>query len=69
MDRINLKDHVLIERQWANEKMNVTGEMFKDKKKWGNCRKQFAFIVGSCACFLSFGIHNNMNIESVIEKL
>ncbi len=34
MGRINFKDHVLIKRQWANEKMNVMGEMFKDKKNW-----------------------------------
>ncbi len=37
--------------------------------KWGNCQKQFAFVVGSCAHFRSFGIHSNMNAESVIEKL
>ncbi len=32
MGRINFKDHALIKRQWANEKMNVTGKMFKDEK-------------------------------------
>jgi hypothetical protein len=36
MGYINFEDHVLIKRWWANEKMNVTGGMFKDKKKWGN---------------------------------
>jgi hypothetical protein len=30
---------VLIKRQWANEKMNVAGKMFKDEKKWGNHKK------------------------------
>jgi hypothetical protein len=49
--------------------MNVMGEMFKDEKKHGNCRQQFAFIVGSYACFWSFGIRNNMNVENAIEKL
>jgi hypothetical protein len=57
---------VLIKRWWANEKMNVTGGMFKDKKKWGNRWKQFAFIVKSCVHFQSFGVHSNMNAESVI---
>jgi hypothetical protein len=32
MGYINFEDHVLIKRWWANEKMNVTGGMFKDKK-------------------------------------
>jgi hypothetical protein len=36
MGYINFEDHVLIKRWRANEKMNVTGGMFKDKKKWGN---------------------------------
>ncbi len=36
---INFKDHALIKRRWANEKMNVIGGMFKDKKKQGNCQK------------------------------
>ncbi len=31
------------------------------QKKWGNCQKQFVFVVGNCACFQSFGIHNSMN--------
>ncbi len=51
MDCINFKDHALIKRQRANEKMNVMGGMFKDEKKWGNCRKQFVFNVGSYAHF------------------
>ncbi len=38
-------------------------------KKWGNYRKKFAFVVGSCACFQSFGVHNNMNAKNVIDKL
>jgi len=33
MGRINFEDHVLIKKQWVDEKMNVTGEMFKDEKK------------------------------------
>jgi hypothetical protein len=45
------------------------GGMFKDEKKWGNHWKQFAFIIGSCARFQSFGVHNNMSVENVIEKL
>jgi hypothetical protein len=39
MGRINYKDHALIKRWQVNEKMTVTGEMFKDEKKWGNCQK------------------------------
>jgi hypothetical protein len=53
MGHINYKDHGLIKRWQVNEKMTVTGEMFKDEKKWGNCRKQFAIVIGSCVCFLS----------------
>jgi hypothetical protein len=49
--------------------MNVTGKIFKDEKKWGNCQKQFTLVVGSCAHFQSFGVRNNMNAKSVIEKL
>jgi hypothetical protein len=51
MGHINFKDYALIKIRWANEKMNVMGEMFKDVKKWGNCRKQFTFVARSCACF------------------
>ncbi len=65
----NFEDHVLIKRQRANEKMNVKGGMFKDKKKRGNHRKQFAFVVKSYVCFQSFGVHNSMSAKSVIEKL
>jgi hypothetical protein len=36
--------------------MNVMGGMFKDVKKWGNCQKRFAFVIGSCVCFWSFGV-------------
>ncbi len=39
MGHINFEDQVLIKRQWANEKMNVAGKMFKDEKKWGNHKK------------------------------
>jgi len=60
MGCINFEDHALIKKRHAYEKMNVTGEMFKDEKKWGNCRKQFAFIIG---------IHSTMSVESAIEKL
>ncbi len=69
MGRINFKDHALIKRRWANEKMNVTSGMFKDKKKWGNHQKQFVFVAKSYACFQSFGVHSNMSLESAIEKL
>jgi hypothetical protein len=69
MGGINFKDDVLIKRRRSNEKMNVMGEMFKDVKKQGNHRKRFVFVVGSCACFRSFGIYNNMSEESAIEKL
>jgi hypothetical protein len=55
MCRINFEDHALTKRRWVDEKMNVTSGMFKDKKK-GNCRKQFVFIIRSCARFQSFGI-------------
>jgi len=69
MGHINFEDHALIERRQAYEKINVTSKMFKDEKKWGNHQKQFVFVVGSCAHFRSFGVHNNMNVESAIEKL
>ncbi len=49
--------------------MNVTCEMFKDEKTWSNCQKQSTFVVGSCAHFQSFEVHNNMSVESAIEKL
>jgi hypothetical protein len=49
--------------------MNVMGGMFKDEKKQGNCRKQFAFVTKSYVHFQSFGIHNSMYADSVIEKL
>jgi hypothetical protein len=39
MGCINFEDHVLNKRQKANEKMNVMGKMFKDKKKQGNHQK------------------------------
>jgi hypothetical protein len=29
----------------------------------------FSFVIGSCEHFRSFGVHNNMSVESVIEKL
>ncbi len=69
MGHINFEDHVLIKRKPTNEKMNVKGGMFKDKKKRGNHQKQFAFVVKSYVCFQSFGVHNNMSAKSVIEKL
>ncbi len=46
MGHINFEDHALIERQWVGKKMNATRGMFKDEKEQGNCRKQFAFVVG-----------------------
>jgi hypothetical protein len=68
MGHINFKDHALIKRWQANEK-KMMGGMFKDMKKWCNHRKQFAFIVGSCVRFWIFGVHNNMSVDSAIEKL
>jgi hypothetical protein len=38
-------------------------------KKWDNNRKQLTFVVGSCVCFSSLGVHNSMSVESEIEKL
>jgi hypothetical protein len=32
MGHVNFKDHALIKRQRANEKMNLTGGMLKDEK-------------------------------------
>jgi hypothetical protein len=69
MGCINFQNHALVKRWWVDEKMNVIGKMFKDKKKRGNRQKQFAFVVGIYACFGSFGVHNNMNVNSAIEKL
>jgi deferrochelatase/peroxidase EfeB len=37
MGHVNFKDHALIKRQRANEKMNLTGGMLKDEKKHDNC--------------------------------
>jgi hypothetical protein len=69
MGRINFEDHALIKRWRASKNMNVTGQMFNDKKIHGNCWKQFAFIVGNYVCFRSFGVHNSKNVENTIEKL
>jgi hypothetical protein len=69
MGRINFEDHALINKGRANEKMSVTGKMFKDMKKRGNHRKLFVFVVGSYARFQRFGVHNSMSAENVIEKL
>jgi hypothetical protein len=33
MGYINFEDHALINKRWADEKMNVTSGMFKDEKK------------------------------------
>jgi hypothetical protein len=69
MGHINFEDHALIKRRHACKKKNATGRRFKDEKIRGNYQKQFTFFDRSCACFLSFGIHNNMNAKSAIEKL
>ncbi len=69
MGRINFEDRVLIKRWQVDEKMNVMGMMFKDEQKWGNRRKQFAFVARNYVHFPSFGIHNNMSVENAIEKL
>jgi hypothetical protein len=45
------------------------GGILKDEKKWVNRQKQFVFIARSCVHFPSFGVHNNMNAKSAIEKL
>jgi hypothetical protein len=47
----------------------MTSKKFQDKKKQGNCLKLFSFVSGSCECFRGSRIHNNMTIESSIEKL
>jgi hypothetical protein len=39
MGCINFDDHALIKKQKVGKKMNVTGEMFKDEKKWGSYQK------------------------------
>jgi hypothetical protein len=71
MGCINFEDHALIKRWWGvgGTKMNAMGKMFKDGKKRGNRQKQIVFVVGSCMCFQSFGVHNSMNAKSAIEKL
>jgi hypothetical protein len=69
MGCINFEDHALLKKQWVGKNMNEMGGMFKDEKKQGNCWKQFPFVPGSCARLQSFGIHNNMSVESAIEKL
>jgi hypothetical protein len=33
MGCINFQNHALVKRWWVDEKMNVMGRMFKDKKK------------------------------------
>jgi hypothetical protein len=44
MGHIKFKD-VLIKRWQTNEKMNVMGGMFKDKKKWENHRNQLCLLL------------------------
>jgi hypothetical protein len=44
--------------------MNMT---FKNKIFFD--QKLFSFVARSCQCFQSFEVHNNMSVESVIEKL
>jgi hypothetical protein len=39
MGCINFEDRALIKKWRARKKMNATSEMFKDKKKQGNCQK------------------------------
>jgi len=45
MGRINFEDHALIKRRWADEKMNVMGEMFKDEKKWGTVKNNLHLLL------------------------
>jgi hypothetical protein len=49
--------------------MNVMGKKLKNEKKWSNCRKWFLFLAESYECFLSYGNHISMSVESAIEKL
>jgi hypothetical protein len=49
--------------------MNVTNEKVQGQKNGGNRQKLFSFIIGGCEHFQSFGVHSNMSVESVIEKL
>jgi hypothetical protein len=51
MGHIDFKDYALIKRRWADEKINVTGGMFKDEKKRSNLQRQFAFVARSCTHF------------------
>ncbi len=62
---------MLITRQRVREKINVTSEKFKNRKKKKQCNHQkwFLFLVKICECFRSFEDHKNMNAESAIEKL
>jgi urease alpha subunit len=69
MGRINFEHHVLIKRWQVGEKMNVMGGTFKEEKKQGNHRKQFAYVAKCCACFQSSRIHSSMSVENAIEKL
>jgi hypothetical protein len=49
--------------------MNGMSGKLKDKNKRNNRRKLFSFLAESCVCFQSSGIHKNINVENMIEKL
>jgi hypothetical protein len=54
MGHINFEDHTLIKRWWVDEKMNVTGKMFKDKKN--------GVIVKSC-------LHSLLEVMCIFKVL
>jgi hypothetical protein len=68
MGHINYKDHALIKR-WQVGKKKCEGQEVQGWKKWGYRQKLFLFVARGCECFWSFGVHNNMSVEIVIEKL
>jgi hypothetical protein len=49
--------------------MNGLGKKLKDNNKQSNHRMLISFVIKSCVCFQSFGVHISMNAESAIEKL
>ncbi len=48
---INFKDHALIKIQWANEKMNVTGKTFKDKKNGVTVKSNLCLLLEIVSVF------------------
>jgi hypothetical protein len=65
----NFEDEAIIIRWCACKKMNATSGKFKYENKQSNHQKLFLFVTRSCVYFQSYGIHRNINVESMIEKL